>query len=171
MRLSNFIFISVALFISVNAADLNPFKWLLSQASYGSPIQLLTSTFPKRLNDPCRRSVDCIELSNSVCINEKCQCQIGYFMALEDPSKKNPVTVCKQGCLLTRKFYRTWWELLYWDLYNFNYGFFQLWISCRNARMWPKEISNAENLSSVMKKDSVIAMKDSCTATSLWNAS
>ena len=112
MRLSNFVFISVTLFISVSSADLNPFKWLLSQASYGSPIQLLTSSFPKRLNDPCRRSVDCIELSNSICINEKCQCQIGYFAALEDSSKKNPVTVCKPGCVFILEEFKNPFEMI-----------------------------------------------------------
>src|SRR3569623_1090014 len=59
--------------------DFSSLKWYLSDYFYGNPWNLITGNVYKRLGDRCERSVDCIHVNNSICIDGECRCQSDYY--------------------------------------------------------------------------------------------
>uniref|UniRef100_A0A914PNR4 EGF-like domain-containing protein n=1 Tax=Panagrolaimus davidi TaxID=227884 RepID=A0A914PNR4_9BILA len=74
-------------------ADYSPLKWLISQTSYSN--FLTGENILKSIGDSCERSLDCVSVSNSICIEGKCQCQKGHF-SIKDETK-NRIFICKKA--------------------------------------------------------------------------
>uniref|UniRef100_A0A914BUI5 EGF-like domain-containing protein n=1 Tax=Acrobeloides nanus TaxID=290746 RepID=A0A914BUI5_9BILA len=73
--------------------DFSSLKWYLSDYLSGNPWNLITGNVYKRLGDRCERSVDCLHVNNSICVDGECRCQSDYYPSESDDVEDKKV--CK----------------------------------------------------------------------------